>query len=1463
MNVSTSNDETTPAHSPPRLHRHLAVQRALDVAHAAGQPVGLVYLDLDRFHLINARWGRAAGDTILTEIAARLASRLPSPASVVAADGAAFVVVLPNVDTGVVAETASALLAAVREPMEIDAETVEVVASAGYVHTDHDADVGIDIFERAYLACRSAKLSSRGTALAYAERLHADAERSRRYEDGLRRAIAKDSLVLHFQPVIDLRDGTIASVEALVRWEEPDEGLLPPDRFLPIAEAAGMMVALGDSVLQRAIALVQRWKQRYGRRAPQVWVNLASAQIAAGDHVYDVIREHLDNGDLRPEQIGFEVTESALLEDIPEASRLLRKLRGLGIQIALDDFGTGYSSLAYLRQLPVTAVKVDREFTRGVADSLADEAIVEAVIDLAHALGLRVIAEGVEDEHQHAALVRMSADEAQGFYFGAPCTSEELEQLLDDWTESADAASRVSAAMPGFGSPRSRLLLTALDTAHGSILVTAADRTPNPAIVYVNAAFEADIGFRARDVLGQDLSMLLGGLAPEDQAWMAEVVTGHDAATREIRFVRANGTGAITEVALSPILDSRGVHTHWLFLLRDLSEARRRARLTDFAALIARRTLDDDRAELFRSQSQFLEPLAELFDADLAYLDLIDLDGRTLTPLGDWTPGGDGEPIPGRPIDLDEFTNWIERLSTMDTPVGSITEEVGTPWAGEVGAHFGLHPGRNVYAPLRVGTTLLGVLGMNKFRAERPLEEFELATFRQIASTLASLVWRLRSDDAIRRSNARLLHFDEIGSGIGEWALNLMDPAQLVSGLEARLGTIGEALNCTSMTLEKFDSTLLAKPVEWHATDGPADGGDHVYCQPLNVLGQRIGEITARRGAQPDGWRADELVLLRRASLSLASLLRRLESLTDNAEIEQWMAAVLDETNELMVVVDQSGTVRFINGVATQRLGFNVADVVGRSITEFIHPDDVAIATSRLTAMFGDAQRMNTTLRLLDAEGNAGWWEISRGARLGNLNGRVVICRDVTARTTEEVLAARRVERLQHALNVSQMALDLEADEFIARLDEVCAAIQAELDVDQAIVVHFEPTGGATVLARSGAADAAPERTAAAALDGWIAALGERRALLVTDRGAVTEGWADQQELVLGPSAASLAVPMIIAGAPIGALAVTMALARRDWTADDATYLRMVTETIAHVVERSRVVEALRASEAKFRLLSDAAADVVLLVDADGYIRYASPSSKQLLGHEPEQLIDTRVERLAHPAHPALLTVLPERDAVEAVTVEGQLRRPDGTSVWVSNSASAIAGIGVPGISGVRMSLRDISERKRLEAALEWRATHDPLTGLVNVTGLRQRLVELAGSVGDDEQFSVLMLDLDGFKAVNDNRGHAFGDSVLRHVAHCLQALTRPVDTLARTGGDEFVMLCLATDVAESIEIAERLIVALATLGEFDGFVLGLGASIGIAHQRGPGGDPERLLQDADRAMYSAKRSGRGRVLVA
>jgi diguanylate cyclase (GGDEF)-like protein/PAS domain S-box-containing protein len=380
----------------------------------------------------------------------------------------------------------------------------------------------------------------------------------------------------------------------------------------------------------------------------------------------------------------------------------------------------------------------------------------------------------------------------------------------------------------------------------------------------------------------------------------------------------------------------------------------------------------------------------------------------------------------------------------------------------------------------------------------------------------------------------------------------------------------------------------------------------------------------------------------------------------------------------------------------------------------------------------------------------------------------------------------------------------------------------------------------------------------------WIDRLRQPEQIVVEDAASCDDEWSIEKQHSMGPEGGMMAVPMASGGKLFGVVGVSMAHRSRVWTDDEVAFLRIVAETISHVLGRSLLDAALRSSEARFRSLSETAADVVILFDGDGIITYVSPSSTVLIGKSPDELVGSAWRAIVHPDdRDAVVASSQQMQARGSFSSEMRLLRSDGSAVWVVNSTSSVVDPETGTALEYRTSVRDISDRKRLEAELERQALHDPLTGLGNRILLQSRLEVATARRGPENDVAVLLVDLDGFKDVNDTWGHAAGDEVLQVVASRLRSLARPSDTVARTGGDEFVLLCPETDQASAVAIGRRIVDSIRTPLSVGSVTVCLGSSVGVSHQRGGVADPDAMLIAADHAMYSAKRAGRGGVEVA
>ncbi len=405
------------------------LSQALARSERHGSRVAVLFLDLDRFKAINDNLGHDTGDLVLVRTAERLRSLLRPEDTASRFGGDEFVIVLEDVESEEEAVTvADRLSRAVSEPIALGTGEVVVTTSVGIAIADGTADTPEVLVRDADAAVYRAKELGRDRHELFDQDMRHRAVKRLRTEHELRRGIALGHLRLHFQPVVHIEDGRIRSVEALVRWEHPQRGILAPAEFIPVAEESGLIGPLGSWVLEEACNRAVTWS-RSGPdgAAPTIMVNLSARQLARPDFEETVARV-LDQTGMDPSRLMFEITETALMEAAPSILGILRKLREIGVHLAIDDFGTGYSSLSYLKRFPVDALKIDGSFVKDLGRDPDDSAIVGAIVSLAHALGLSAIAEGVETKEQLLQLRRLGCDLAQGFYFARPQPAEALEE---------------------------------------------------------------------------------------------------------------------------------------------------------------------------------------------------------------------------------------------------------------------------------------------------------------------------------------------------------------------------------------------------------------------------------------------------------------------------------------------------------------------------------------------------------------------------------------------------------------------------------------------------------------------------------------------------------------------------------------------------------------------------------------------------------------------------------------------------------------------------------------------------------------------------------------------------------------------------------------------------------------------------------------------------------------------------
>ena len=398
-----------------RAFFHERLKHAIKLRHDEGQATGLLYIDLDDFKGINDRWGHDLGDDVLREIGRRIEHSVRPGDTAARLGGDEFAVVLteplmPEDAVGV----AERLLAEIAKPLASGSGALYTSASVGIAFGSDDET----LLREADIAMYRAKNNSEmGYAFFDPELDQVAVERSQRIGE-LREGIAREEFRLDYQAVVDLERSEITGYEALVRWEHPTAGELPPGEFIPLAEETGLIVSLGEWVLAEACTEATRLHQLHGRTM-QMSVNVSARQLHHPDFFRHVTRA-LDSSALLPSLLTLELTESTLLASDERVARTLQKIKELGVVLALDDFGTGYASLSYLRQFPIDVVKIDRSFTAHADSEHGDLVLLKGIIELGHALELNLVAEGIERPEQHTIVRQPGCHQAQGFYFGRP-----------------------------------------------------------------------------------------------------------------------------------------------------------------------------------------------------------------------------------------------------------------------------------------------------------------------------------------------------------------------------------------------------------------------------------------------------------------------------------------------------------------------------------------------------------------------------------------------------------------------------------------------------------------------------------------------------------------------------------------------------------------------------------------------------------------------------------------------------------------------------------------------------------------------------------------------------------------------------------------------------------------------------------------------------------------------------------
>ena len=419
-------------------------EQAVADASRSGTHVALMFLDLDSFKTVNDSMGHPVGDELLKEVALRLGQFARASDIVSRQGGDEFLIVFTGLASGAdVALAADRLVQDFKAPFLVDGHEIATSFSIGIALFPHDGHDFATLLKKADIAMYQAKAAGRDTYRLFGDHMDVAALGRHRIRNALHQAVERFEFKLHFQPQVDLASGRVIGAEALLRWTHPELGVVPPVEFIPVAEESGLIVPIGEWVLNEACRQAVAW-QAPGRPPLSVAVNISAVQFARGD-LEDTVRRALAASGLAPRLLELELTESVLIHNVDSVLATVTRLKRLGVTLSIDDFGTGYSSLTYLKRFAVDRLKIDQSFIRDLVSDPESAAIVRAIVQMARSLNLKTVAEGIEDDHVLAHLRVIGCDQGQGYGIARPMPGPALLDFL------ADAASRPAAAQATAG----------------------------------------------------------------------------------------------------------------------------------------------------------------------------------------------------------------------------------------------------------------------------------------------------------------------------------------------------------------------------------------------------------------------------------------------------------------------------------------------------------------------------------------------------------------------------------------------------------------------------------------------------------------------------------------------------------------------------------------------------------------------------------------------------------------------------------------------------------------------------------------------------------------------------------------------------------------------------------------------------------------------------------------------------